>query len=87
MEKQNKNGWRYALCAGVTAVVVFGMTMLGCTLGFRLREQQAAADAPAYLNKLEELVGILDEKYVDGLDMDALDEYLSEAAVAATGGC
>lgn len=85
MEKQNKNGWRYALCAGVTAVVVFGMTMLGCTLGFRLREQQAAADAPAYLNKLEELVGILDEKYVDGLDMDALDEYLSEAAVAATG--
>ena len=91
MEK-NRKVWPYFLCAGVTAVVVFVSTVLGCMAGFRVREQRNAqsnpsddAQTPAYLSKIEELVSLLDEKYVDGLDMKQLDDALSNAAVAATG--
>lgn len=91
MEK-NRKVWPYFLCAGVTALVVFVSTVLGCMAGFHVREQRNAqtdlsddAQAPAYLSKVEELVSLLDEKYVDGLDMKKLDDALSNAAVAATG--
>ncbi len=91
MEK-NRRVWPYFLCAGVTAFVVFVSTFLGCMVGFHARERRNAqitpsqdGQTPAYLAKIEELVSLLDEKYVDGLDMDALDYALSNAAVAATG--
>ena len=91
MEK-NRKVWPYFLCAGVTALVVFVSTVLGCMAGFHVREQRNAqtdlsddAQTPAYLSKVEELVSLLDEKYVDGLDMKKLDDALSNAAVAATG--
>lgn len=91
MEK-NRKVWPYLLCAGVTAVIVFAATLIGCIAGFRVREQRGDqtdikndTQMPAYLSKVEELVSLLDEKYVDGLDMKALDDALSNAAVAATG--
>lgn len=92
MEHNQKKIWPYFLCAGITAVAVFFATIFGVAMALRFRQQQSSAftpaedgETPAYLSKVEELVSLLDEKYVDGLDMQRLDDYLSEAAVAATG--
>lgn len=91
MENQPKKFWPYVLCSGITAVVVFAATLLGAVVGlYSNRAKQPAAPAddgttPAYLSKIEELVSLLDEKYVDGIDMQVMNDTLSNAAVAATG--
>ena len=91
MEHNQKKIWPYFLCAGITAVAVFFATIFGVAIAFRFRQRSSVftpaenGETPAYLTKVEELVSLLDEKYVDGLDMQRLDDYLSEAAVAATG--
>lgn len=91
MENKPKKIWPYVLCSGITAVVVFAATLLGAFAGFYSHQaKQPAAPAgdgetPAYLSKIEELVSLLDEKYVDGIDMQVMNDTLSSAAVAATG--
>ena len=91
MEHNQKKIWPYFLCAGITAVAVFFATIFGVAIALRFRQRSSVftpaenGETPAYLSKVEELVSLLDEKYVDGLDMQRLDDYLSEAAVAATG--
>ena len=91
MEHNQKKIWPYFLCAGITAVAVFFATIFGVAIALRFRQRSSVftpaenGETPAYLTKVEELVSLLDEKYVDGLDMQRLDDYLSEAAVAATG--
>ena len=91
MENKPKKIWPYVLCSGITAVVVFAATMIGAIVGLSSNRAgqpttpAADGETPAYLSKIEELVSLLDEKYVDGIDMQVMNDTLSNAAVAATG--
>ena len=92
MEKKNSK-LSYILCIILTTLIVFSGTMLICT--FLFRQQTEAPDTSLqgnntvkneqYLQKTQELIALLEEKYVDELDYEILDDYLAEAAVAATG--
>lgn len=84
MKKQNLR----MLCALLAAVLLLS----GCTFRFdafdRSETEQVEADTAAqedYHEKLDEIVALLDEVYVDGYDTDKLGDYLAQAAVAATG--
>ena len=84
MKKQNLR----MLCALLAAVLLLS----GCTFRFdafdRSETEQVEADTATqedYHEKLDEIVALLDEVYVDGYDTDKLGDYLAQAAVAATG--
>lgn len=84
MKKQNLR----MLCALLAAVLLLS----GCTFRFdafdRSETEQVEADTATqedYHEKLDEIVALLDEVYVDGFDTDKLGDYLAQAAVAATG--
>lgn len=84
MKKQNLR----MLCVLLAAMLLLS----GCT--FRIdafnhtESEQTEADTAAqedYHEKLDEIVALLNEVYVDGYDTDKLGDYLAQAAVAATG--
>lgn len=84
MKKQNLR----MLCVLLAAMLLLS----GCTFRFdafdRSETEQAEADTAAqedYHEKLDEIVALLNEVYVDGYDTDKLGDYLAQAAVAATG--
>lgn len=84
MKKQNLR----MLCVLLAAMLLLS----GCTFRFdafdRSESEQVEADTAAqedYHEKLDEIVALLNEVYVDGYDTDKLGDYLAQAAVAATG--
>lgn len=84
MKKQNLR----MLCVLLAAMLLLS----GCTFRFdafdRSETEQVEADTAAqedYHEKLDEIVELLNEVYVDGYDTDKLGDYLAQAAVAATG--
>lgn len=84
MKKQNLR-MLYVLLAAV-------LLLSGCTFRFdafdRSETEQVEADTATqedYHEKLDEIVALLNEVYVDGYDTDKLGDYLAQAAVAATG--
>ncbi len=84
MKKQNLR----MLCVLLAAMLLLS----GCTFRFdafdRSETEQVEADTAAqedYHEKLDEVVALLNEVYVDGYDTDKLGDYLAQAAVAATG--
>lgn len=84
MKKQNLR----MLCVLLAAVLLLN----GCTFRFdafdRSETEQVEADTATqedYHEKLDEIVALLNEVYVDGYDTDKLGDYLAQAAVAATG--
>lgn len=84
MKKQNLR----MLCVLLAAMLLLS----GCTFRFdafdRSETEQVEADTGAqedYHEKLDEIVALLNEVYVDGYDTDKLGDYLAQAAVAATG--
>lgn len=84
MKKQNLR----TLCVLLAAVLLLS----GCTFRFdafdRSETEQVEADTATqedYHEKLDEIVALLNEVYVDGYDTDKLGDYLAQAAVAATG--
>ena len=93
MEKKNSK-LSYILCIILTALVVFAGTMVACT--FLFVQQKEVTPAPQqgsagttieepYLQKTQEVIDLLEEMYVDDVNYEVLDDYLAEAAVAATG--
>lgn len=84
MKKQNLR----MLCVLLAAMLLLS----GCTFRFdafdRSETEQVEADMAVqedYHEKLDEIVALLNEVYVDGYDTDKLGDYLAQAAVAATG--
>lgn len=84
MKKQNLR----MLCVLLAAMLLLS----GCTFRFdafdRSETEQVEADTAVqedYHEKLDEIVALLNEVYVDGYDTDKLGDYLAQAAVAATG--
>lgn len=84
MKKQNLR----MLCVLLAAMLLLS----GCSFRFdafdRSETEQVEADTAAqedYHEKLDEIVALLNEVYVDGYDTDKLGDYLAQAAVAATG--
>lgn len=84
MKKQNLR----MLCVLLAAMLLLS----GCTFRFdafdRSETEQVEDDTAAqedYHEKLDEIVALLNEVYVDGYDTDKLGDYLAQAAVAATG--
>lgn len=84
MKKQNLR----MLCVLLASVLLLS----GCTFRFdafdRSETEQVEADTATqedYHEKLDEIVALLNEVYVDGYDTDKLGDYLAQAAVAATG--
>lgn len=84
MKKQNLR----MLCVLLAAMLLLS----GCTFRFdafdRSETEQVEADTAAqedYHERLDEIVALLNEVYVDGYDTDKLGDYLAQAAVAATG--
>lgn len=85
--KNMKKYWPLAATLLVLAVVLAGC-LPGLLLADRSEapaESSAATEDPDYIAKLEEIVALLDQVYIDGYDTEALGDYLAEAAVAATG--
>lgn len=83
MKKQNLR----MLCVLLAAMLLLS----GCTFRFdafdRSETEQVEANTAAqedYHEKLDEIVALLNEVYVDGYDTDKLGDYLAQAAVAAT---
>ena len=77
----------------VLILCVMAAAMSGCLSALLLTNREVN-DEPAeslstedaeYVAKLEEIVALLDEVYIDGYDTEELGDYLAEAAVAATG--
>ncbi len=56
----------------------------GCSLLF-YGERSESSEDKEYIAKLEEVIELLDELYVDGYDKEDLADYLASAAVAAAG--
>lgn len=84
MKKQNLR----MLCVLLAAMLLLS----GCTFRFdafdRSETEQVEADTATqedYHEKLDEIVALLNEVYVDGYDTDKLGDYIAQAAVAATG--
>ena len=76
----------------VATLLILTVVLSGCLSTLLLAnrdaapvESSAATEDADYMAKLEELVALLDEVYIDGYDTEALGDYLAEAAVAATG--
>lgn len=71
----------------ILSLLLSAALLTGCFSFVRLREDQRVESAkdPAYMDKLEEILALLEAKHVDGVDEDALGDYLAEAAISATG--
>ncbi|MBQ7870733.1 MAG: S41 family peptidase [Oscillospiraceae bacterium] len=76
----------------VATLLILTVVLSGCLSTLLLAnrdaapvESSAATEDADYMAKLEEIVALLDEVYIDGYDTEALGDYLAEAAVAATG--
>ena len=76
----------------VATLLILTVVLSGCLSTLLLAnrdaapvESSAATEDADYMAKLEEIVALLDEVYIDGYDPEALGDYLAEAAVAATG--
>ena len=76
----------------VAALLILTVVLSGCLSTLLLanqaepsEESSTATEDADYMAKLEEIVALLDEVYIDGYDTEALGDYLAEAAVAATG--
>lgn len=76
-------------CVLITAAAVFLITLMVCTVFFRADVEKVVAanthSDPEYIEKVNEIVTLIDEKYIDTMDEQMLNDYLSKAAVAATG--
>ena len=81
-QKPKKKVLPYVVCCLATAVVVFALTLAGMTL---LQSRQKSTSGDDYLAKVQEVVALLDARYVDGLDHTKLGDELAAAAVSATG--
>ena len=81
-QKSKKKVLPYVVCCLATAVVVFALTFVGMTL---LQSRQKSTSDDDYLAKVQEVVALLDARYVDGLDHTKLGDELAAAAVSATG--
>ena len=81
-QKPKKKVLPYVVCCLATAVVVFALTFVGMTL---LQSRQKSTSGDDYLAKVQEVVALLDARYVDGLDHSKLGDQLASAAVTATG--
>ena len=81
-QKSKKKVLPYVVCCLATAVVVFALTFVGMTL---LQSRQKSTSDDDYLAKVQEVVALLDARYVDGLDHSKLGDQLASAAVTATG--
>ena len=81
-QKPKKKVLPYVVCCLATAVVVFALTFAGMTL---LQSRQKSTSDDDYLAKVQEVVALLDARYVDGLDHSKLGDQLASAAVTATG--
>lgn len=81
-QKSKKKVLPYVVCCLATAVVVFALTFVGMTL---LQSRQKSTSDDDYLAKVQEVVTLLDARYVDGLDHTKLGDELAAAAVSATG--
>ena len=81
-QKSKKKVLPYVVCCLATAVVVFALTFAGMTL---LQSRQKSTSDDDYLAKVQEVVALLDARYVDGLDHSKLGDQLASAAVTATG--
>lgn len=73
-----------AICAAL--LLCFSM-LTGCISRMILPEstEPTFSEDADYLQKLAEVLALLDEKHVDGYDEELLGDYLAEAAIAATG--
>lgn len=71
----------------ILSLLLTAALLTGCFSFVRLREDQRVESAKdyAYMDKLEEILALLEAKHVDGVDEDALGDYLAEAAISATG--
>lgn len=76
-------------CVLITAAAVFLITLMVCTVFFRADVEKVVAanthSDPEYIEKVNEIVTLIDEKYIDTMDEQMLNDYLSKAAIAATG--
>ena len=81
-QKPKKKVLPYVVCCLATAVVVFALTFVGMTL---LQSRQKSTSDDDYLAKVQEVVALLDARYVDGLEHTKLGDELAAAAVTATG--
>lgn len=72
----------YVVCCLATAVVVFAHDACGHDAPAEQTEEYVGDD---YLAKVQEVVALLDARYVDGLDHTKLGDELAAAAVSATG--
>ena len=79
-QKSKKKVLPYVVCCLATAVVVFALTFVGMTL---LQSRQKSTSDDDYLAKVQEVVALLDARYVDGLDHTKLGDELAAAAVSA----
>lgn len=71
----------------ILSLLLTAALLTGCFSFVRLREDRRVESAKdlAYMDKLEEILALLEAKHVDGVDEDALGDYLAEAAISATG--
>ena len=76
-------------CVLITAAAVFLITLMVCIVFFRADVEKVVAanthSDPEYIEKVNEIVTLIDEKYIDTMDEQMLNDYLSKAAIAATG--
>lgn len=60
--------------------------LTGCfSMVFDTTPEPTVSEDAAYLQKLAEVLALLDEKHVDGYDESLLGDYLAQAAISATG--
>lgn len=75
----------------ILLAIVLCLSVTGCYFSgnFAPDSPAPASETPSqeadYKQKLDEIVGVLDQYYVDGYSTDKLGDYLAEAAIAATG--
>lgn len=75
----------------VATLLILTVVLSGCLSTLLVAEREVhpepaeSTENAEYIAKLEEIVKLLDEVYIDGYDTEDLGDYLAEAAVAATG--
>lgn len=75
----------------ILLAIVLCLSVTGCYFSGNLAPVSPAPASETqsqeadYKQKLDEIVGVLDQYYVDGYSTDKLGDYLAEAAIAATG--
>lgn len=75
----------------ILLVIGVCLSVSGCVIRIPYESPAQASSKPAdrqeeaYKEKLDEIIAVLDQYYVDGYSTDELGDYLAEAAIAATG--